>query len=274
MQNFIDKLMNSHLPPLHKNNLNFAFLEYIPSPKKISVKKSLKNAFHFFSDLRNKQSLFSTNRENNYPTMRSVRTQSESRLKVPSINLKKFLNKYVVSIFVVLAVIASVYYLITNDSGNSQVSSSSQSQVKVQGVISETTPNQEFQFPLMGSDGEVLSNIKFEIVDASLRDVVSVQGQKAYPTENKLFLILGVKITNDLDQPIEMSTKDYVRLVVNGNQEELLAPEMHNDPVEIQAISTKKTRLGFSVDRNDSDFVLKVGEINGEKQDVTLNLNK
>jgi hypothetical protein len=51
-----------------------------------------------------------------------------------------------------------------------------------------------------------------------------------------------------------------------------LAPEIHNDPVEVQALSTKYTRLAFPIDDTYKDLTLYVGEINGHKDAIKLNL--
>ena len=72
--------------------------------------------------------------------------------------------------------------------------------------------------------------------------------------------------------PIKINTKDFIRLSVNNNQNEWLAPDLHNDPVEVQAISTKNTRLGFPVNESDKNLVLQVGEIEGYKQQISLSL--
>jgi hypothetical protein len=42
--------------------------------------------------------------------------------------------------------------------------------------------------------------------------------------------------------------------------------------VEVQAISTKFTRVGFPINENDSDLKLRVGEIEGEKETIPLEL--
>ena len=69
-----------------------------------------------------------------------------------------------------------------------------------------------------------------------------------------------------------MNTRDYVRLTVN-NGSEWLAPDIHNDPVEIQAISTKYTRIGFPISDTDKKLKLQIGEINGDKEIVDLKLS-
>ncbi len=133
--------------------------------------------------------------------------------------------------------------------------------------------DREFKFPLKDS-GEDVSDIKFFIDDAELREEIVVQGQKAVAVPGRIFLIVTIKISNSYEQAITMNTRDYVRLIVDGNQEEKLAPDIHNDPVEIQAISTKQTRLGFAIDDNDKPLSLQVGEIEGDKETIELDLRK
>lgn len=132
--------------------------------------------------------------------------------------------------------------------------------------------NKEFSFPLVNGKGEEVSNIKYIIKEAELRDEIIVKGKKATAIEGRVFLIFTLKIINEHNQSIEMDTRDYMRLSVNRNEEEWLAPDIHNDPVEIQAISTKNTRLGFPINDSDTNLVLRVGEINGEKEKISLDL--
>lgn len=199
---------------------------------------------------------------------RSYRTENDMPVN------KKSKRKYfyvLLGICVLIVVFGFISYFNGDDTKNTEVAGKNTS---IKGIIAEQEINREFSFPLKDEEGNEISSVKFELEKAQLRDTVLVQGQQAYATEGKIFLVINLKITNELDQAIEMNTKDFVRLVAEGREDEQLAPEMHNDPVQILAISTKHTRVGFSVNKDDTEFVLKVGEINGEKQDVPLNLSK
>ena len=107
---------------------------------------------------------------------------------------------------------------------------------------------------------------------AELRKEILIKGQKATAIKGRIFLIINLKIVNTLKQGINVNARDYMRLTVNGNSNELLAPDIHNDPVEVQAISTKHTRVGFAINDNEKNYVLQVGEIDGGKESIKLNL--
>lgn len=131
--------------------------------------------------------------------------------------------------------------------------------------------NKQFLFPVKGLGGEEVSNLKFTIENAEIRDEIIIKGQKATAIEGRTFLVLNLKITNDFEQGIQINVRDYIRLRVGKNAENL-APEIHNDPVEIQAISTKYTRLGFPIDVNADNIKIQIGEISGKKEFIELNL--
>lgn len=145
----------------------------------------------------------------------------------------------------------------------------SSGRVTVKGAKATSDLNREFSFPVRSDSGDEITSIKFVIEKVELRDEIVVQGQKATAVEGRTFLILNIKITNDFDSALEINTKDYVRLSVNGRGE-WLAPDIHNDPVEVQAISTKQTRLGFPVNDTDKNLRLKIGEIDGQKEEVEI----
>ena len=75
-----------------------------------------------------------------------------------------------------------------------------------------------------------------------------------------------------MDNRIEISTRDYIRLSVNDS-EERLEFTIHNDPVEVGAISTRPTRLAIPIDDTDQKLTLYVGEIKGDKEAVEIQFN-
>jgi hypothetical protein len=136
-------------------------------------------------------------------------------------------------------------------------------------AIATLTLNKEFTFATYNNSGNKLGEFKYTIENAELRDEIIVRGQKATAIQGKTFLILNIKLTNDQDKNLNINSRDYVRLSSGNN--EWLAPDVHNDPLEIQAISTKYSRLGFAVFDNQRNFKLKVGEIDKDKTDIEIN---
>lgn len=130
--------------------------------------------------------------------------------------------------------------------------------------------NKEFEFPLKDAKGNAISKIKYGIESAELQDSIIVKGQRARAVKGRTFLILNLKISNNFTQGIEINSRDYVRLSINSSKE-LIAADIHNDPVAIQAISTKFTRLGFPINDSDKNLMLRIGEIKGKKETINLN---
>lgn len=156
--------------------------------------------------------------------------------------------------------------------GSSAVAGASKTAIK--DALATQNLNKEFKFPLKDEKGAILGEIKYVIENAEIRDEIVVKGKKASAVSGRTFLVLNLKITNDTNQTVSMNTKDYVRLFVNGNDNEPLSPSIHNDPVVVDAISVKPTRVGFAINEGDKQLKLKVGEIKGNKEDVWLELNR
>lgn len=191
-------------------------------------------------------------------------------------NGSKFLGNKVVRITLIVIIVFIVIIGISRlfGGGSNTTTTSSQQEIQVKGATAETKIGKEFKFPLIDEAGEDVADFKYLISSVELRDEIVVQGQKATAVEGRGFLIINLKITNDNDQPIELNTRDYIRLSVNGDKDEWLAPDIHNDKVEVQAISTKNTRLGFPISDSDSQLVLRVGEIDGEKEEIEISFDK
>lgn len=187
---------------------------------------------------------------------------------------KKFKNLFFILflVVVILAILFFLYRTLSNVSGkSSSVLGTSDDRVNIEKPKATQTLNKSFSFPLRDSSGKQVSDIKMTFTTAELRDQIVVKGEKATAIEGKTFLILNLKLTNNYSQSVQINTRDYVRLTVNKSDDKLAA-DIHNDPVDVQAISTKYTRLGFSINDTDKNLVLHIGEINGNKQDIPLHL--
>jgi len=184
------------------------------------------------------------------------------------LNLKKLIPLLVLAAFAAFAVYIIFSAIIRRATGSS--ANTRDERVVIAGPKSVQEINQEFSYPLTDSKGKTLTDVKFLLENAELRDEIIVKGQRAVAVQGRTFLILTVKITSTFSRALEINAKDYFRLTVNDKSEELLAPEIHNDPVVIQPTSTKYTRVGFPINDSDKNLKLYVGEIEGEKTTVEL----
>lgn len=142
--------------------------------------------------------------------------------------------------------------------------------IKLQPIIAQTNINRAFPFPIIDNNGNEVSKIIYTIENAELRNEIIVKGQKATAISGRTFLIINLKVKNESDKRIQVNTRDYIRLSVNNNDQELLAADIYNDPVEIQPTSIKKTRIGFPINDTDKNLKLYVGEIKGERKPIDI----
>lgn len=185
-----------------------------------------------------------------------------SQLLGASSKLKKIIV-WILVILIGLGAISTLFKLISKgNSGN---------KINVAAPKKTLELNKDFSFPLKDSTGKTVSAVKYTIQTASLTDEFVVKGQVARSVKGRTFLILDIKIVNDFDKDIQVQSADYVRLSVNGNKTSWAAADAHNDPVTVAAISTKQVKLGFAINENDHDLLLRVGEINGEKTELPIN---
>lgn len=131
--------------------------------------------------------------------------------------------------------------------------------------------NRTFDFPITNDSGNKVGEFKYTINNAELRNQIVVKGQKATAIKGRTFLILNLKIDNPTDERVEINARNYIRLSINDSSE-LYAPDIHNDPIEVQAKSVKETRVGFAINNSYKKLQLQVGEISGNKTSVDLKL--
>ena len=193
-------------------------------------------------------------------------TEQLRNVRFPKFN-KKNIFKYVLPVLLVLVAVFIVRQALSPRPFTSTSGVISVSDTK---PLATMTINREFKFPLRDEKGKELGKLSYTIKDAELRKQIIVKGKRATAVDGRIFLIINLKIVNDLNQGREVNSRDYIRVTVNGNTKELFAPDIHNDPVEVQAISTKNTRLGLAINESDKNIEIRVGEINGEKQNIKL----
>lgn len=187
-----------------------------------------------------------------------------ARSIVDKYKLKKF-APIILLLFLVIMVVIWQVSRATNAGRNQD------NRVQVSNAKATAQVNKEFLFPVKNSKGAEVTKMKYFVESAELRDEIIVKGQKATAVQGRLFLILTIKITNDYTKSLEINAKDYIRLSMNGKDGELLAADIHNDPVLVQPVSTKYTRIGFPINDTDKQLVLNVGELEGKKEKVELN---
>lgn len=187
-------------------------------------------------------------------------------------NRKKSVKKILFAVLPVLVVIVLITVIAQAFRSQSSVQSVLPASATNAGYIKSTDPIlKSFTFPLVDDKNKKIGDFTYEIQSAELRKDIIVKGQKATAIDGRIFLIINLKIKNNLEQGLQINTRDYIRLMINNNREDLLAADIHNDPVEAQAISTKYTRIGFAFDEKSAKNIkLIVGEINGDKQEIEL----
>jgi len=128
--------------------------------------------------------------------------------------------------------------------------------------------NQAFDFSVKNDKGVEITKIRYMLTNAALQDEIIIRGTRAKAIKGKTFLIINFKLMNSSNKYIQLNSRDYIRLV--GNSGELIAPDIHNDPIEVQPISTKESRIGFPVDDPVRKFTLSIGEVDGKKTTIPL----
>lgn len=179
-------------------------------------------------------------------------------------------NHLIYAFVVILLIVAFlVGRAISTDSGFGL----SDSRTEAPKPIATQSLNKKFEFPLKDDKGVEVSKISYFLGSANLQDAFIYQGKIAKAVKGRTFLIFDLKITNPYTKTIEINAKDYIRVKVNNSSEQL-APEIHNDPVQIQAKSTKYTRIGLPINDSDKNLVLLIGELQGKKETIKLDLKR
>lgn len=146
----------------------------------------------------------------------------------------------------------------------SSASAQSQSNSKSQNL------DQSFNFPIYSQGQKTENGLELKVTTIERSDQVVVNGKTATSKEGKDFLIINIEIKNPTNDKLNVHPVDFFRLVDDSGNH--FAADVYNDPVVSEPIAIKKTRIGYVVDKSQSNFKFEVGEINGEKQTVEVNI--
>lgn len=187
---------------------------------------------------------------------------------------QKKMKKYI-PLAIIVVIIGTIVLLsgklLQGSSQNSPQAVTIDQKTTIPGPKATATINKQMAFSIADEKGKEVTKLQYSIQSAEIRDEIVVKGTRAVAISGRTFLILNLKLVNTYDKAININARDYVRLVVNGNTNELIAADIHNDPVNVQAISTKDTRLGFPINESDINALsLRVGEIKGSKETIEL----
>jgi len=185
---------------------------------------------------------------------------------IPKIFKDTLKNKKIVLLIVAVIAVILIFNLFRNKNPETQIFKRLDDQrIQAPEAKARQDINQSFIFSIGNS------KILYTIENAELQDQIIIKGQIAKSVKSKTFLVLNLKIRNDSKEVIEVNTRDYVRLTTNDNKNDKIALEIHNDPVLVQPISTKSTRLGIPIKDTDKNLSLYVGEIAGKKKIISIN---
>lgn len=175
-------------------------------------------------------------------------------------------------IVLVVVLIAGIISLLPDSKTTQATTTTTQTAVP---AIATKEINKTVKFPLKDEKGKELGKFSYTIQNAQLQKQIIVQGRSATAIPGRVFLIFNLKINNELDKSMQLNSRDYIRITVEGANGEQLAADIHNDPVEVQAISTKYTRLGVAIDEAAArkPITIRIGEIGGKKESFPVTFN-
>lgn len=138
-------------------------------------------------------------------------------------------------------------------------------------VKEEIVVEKNFTFTALNGQGqETKDTISLNISTAQKTNQVLVQDKVYTARNNKMFMIIDLKLRNDQAIPLNLYPGNLFRLTYSDDQESKFAPDLHNNLVAISPLSTKLDRIGFVAPEEIDVFNLYVGELEKEKEVVNL----
>ena len=132
--------------------------------------------------------------------------------------------------------------------------------------------NKSVDFPVRDQKGAATDKkLTMRITTTDKTSQILIQGKPATARSGKTFLIINLELDNPTQSKLGLAPVELIRLL--DSEEKKYAPDVHNDKVSIEPLSTKRTRVGFVVDETKNSFNIQFGEVSGKKETVTINFN-
>jgi len=192
---------------------------------------------------------------------------------INSINKRDLKNKRkgIIIGILVLVIVGGIILKTKSNTSNKNVMSSvaNQEDSTENKSLAEVDLNVGYSFVAKDAQGNSAKEVNFVITKAEKNKEVLIQGKPANAKGDKAFLVLHIEIDNPETKKLYLTPVDLLRLI--GEDEKKFAPDIHSEVVEIQPISTKITRVGFVILADQQSFLLQIGELNGDKQNLEIN---
>ncbi|MDO8336142.1 MAG: DUF4352 domain-containing protein, partial [Candidatus Saccharibacteria bacterium] len=99
-------------------------------------------------------------------------------------------------------------------------------------------------------------------------DSIIAQDKPVRTKDGKIFLLVNMEIENTTKQELAIKPNDMVRFIDNEGRS--FAPEVYNNGVKADAVSIKKTRVGYVVDSAQKTYKLMIGEVRVKQEPIEV----
>ena len=189
-------------------------------------------------------------------------------VKLPNFGAKRTI--YIVLGVILLIVLAgSVFYFTKGRSKSGSQSDTSNQIVSENGVSAAL--NKKINFPIKDSSGKDTGNqlvVNFTNVERS--EKILYKGRPLSPRESKDFIVVNIEIENSTKDRLTVRPADFMRLVdTQGRQ---FAADIQTDPIKVEPLSIKRTRIVYIVADNLRDLKFLIGQINADRETVEVRI--
>ena len=130
--------------------------------------------------------------------------------------------------------------------------------------------NRKFDVAIKSSDGKPTGeDLHVTITSVEKAESILIQNKPARTKNGKIFLLINMEIRNDTKKELNVKPVDMVRLV--DSEGKTYAADVYNTDVTAEAVSIRKTRVGYVVDNSQKTFKLLIGEVREEQEPIEVN---